>query len=69
MFGRNGKSELEHRDSYRDHKEQEINAIAEVVKSAIAELAPDKGVVVINNLTIKINYASGGGATIMVKEE
>lgn len=40
--------------------------IRKAVEDALAGVAPERGIVVIQNLTININSAQGGGAKVIV---
>ena len=48
-------------------KPDEMAVIIEAVRQSIEGIRPDGGVVVIKELTININYASGGGAKVVAK--
>ena len=46
-----------------------IENIAEAVKRAVETLKPAGGIVVVNQLVVQVNYADGGGASVIVKND
>lgn len=52
-----------------DYRRDETAALAQPIAAAIKGLQPESGVVIINHLTLHVNYASGGGAKVVVQNE
>jgi hypothetical protein len=70
-----GRGLVHTRDDFEDRYAEEegreraeiANLASSAVVNAVEELVKDGKAVIIQNLTVNVNYASGGGATVRVE--